>query len=174
MPLDTAFLNNLAAEFPSELPQAHDYEHTLEVHIPFLQEALKQTLVAPVMFGTRAGDFHVEFGRRLADMLNPGDIVVASTDLSHFLSEKEANALDRHTIEVVLSGDIDRLIRELRNEICSMCGGAAVVAALACADAQDANTRILLDYRTSAQVSGDYGRVVGYAAIAIEQDKEHS
>jgi AmmeMemoRadiSam system protein B len=32
----------------------------------------------------------------------------------------------------------------------------------------------LLDYRTSAQVSGDYGRVVGYAAIAIEQDKERS
>ena len=174
MPLDTAFLNKMAAEFPSELPQAHEYEHTLEVHIPFIQEGMNNTLVAPLLFGARAGDFHVEFGRRLADILNPDDIVIASTDLSHFLSEKEANAVDRHTIEIILSGDIDRLIRELRNETCSMCGGAAVVAALACAAAQDANTRILLDYRTSAQVSGDYGRVVGYAAIAIEQDKERS
>lgn len=167
--LDTAFLQELRAAFPCDMPQAHEFEHTLEVHIPFLQVTAGDAAIAPILFGAMANGFHVEFGKRLAGMLSPGDVVVASTDLSHFLSEDEANAVDRHSIEVILSGDSDRLIRELRTETCSMCGGAAVVAAMSCAAAKGAGRHVLLDYRTSARASGDYNRVVGYAAIAFEE-----
>ena len=169
--LDLAFSERLADIFPIEGARPHDHEHTLETQLPFLLRALGAVPIVPILFGVTAGSQHVEFGQRLAELLSPGDIVIASTDLSHFLDEETANKIDGKSIETILAGDEDALIQNLRDETCSMCGAAAVVAALSCANARNASKRKLLDYRTSAPVSGDYDRVVGYAAISMEYDQ---
>lgn len=168
--IDRDFYGQLEKEFSVGGPRPHEYEHTLETQIPFLKCALGDVPIVPILLGMHAGKQHEALGARLAVLLNPSDIVIASTDLSHFLDEKSANIIDRNTISKVLAGDIGRLIQELNQEEASMCGAAAVVTALACACARNASSFKLLDYRTSGAVSGDYRRVVGYAAITMEYD----
>ncbi len=172
LPLDEAFTSSLKERFSWYDGRPHEHEHTLETQLPFIFLALGATPIVPILFGAPAGQQHSDFGVQLASMLTPKDLVIASTDLSHFLSDDEANTIDKRTIAHILDGDSEALIEELRDERCSACGGAAVIAALSCAAARGAMFRRLLDYRTSAPVSGDYSRVVGYAAISLEYDEE--
>lgn len=165
--VDGAFAQALDAEFGGGPVEAHAPEHSLEVQLPFVQVALGNVPIVPVLFGADPAASHIAFGQRLAQMLEPGDLVVASTDLSHYLSEDEANALDEATLQAILSQDCDAVARGVRSGACSMCGAPAVVAAMACALERGARDWRLCDYRTSAAVSGDYERVVGYGAITM-------
>jgi hypothetical protein len=114
-------------------------------------------------------DWHAEIGKQLAAMLDPEDLVIASTDLSHYLSEQEANAIDTRSIETVLSKDWNAFADSIENQTCSMCGASAVTAAMACALARESDAWQVLDYRTSGAASGDFSRVVGYAALSMER-----
>lgn len=167
-PVDAAFTAELRRfEGEADPYRVHTPEHALEVELPFLQHVLPQVPIVPVLFGSDPEEGHVQFGRCLATLLSPNDLVVVSTDLSHFLTETEANALDRHTLKTVLGGEPGRLAREARNGSCSLCGATAVVAGMACAETIPARRATLLDYRTSAWATGDTSRVVGYGAISM-------
>lgn len=172
LPVDAGMAAMLAEEFGGAPAEAHEVEHTLEVQAPFVQVAVGTVPIVPVLFGDEAGEWHVEFGKRLAQFLGDGDLVIASTDLSHYLTEAEASAIDRESVGTVLEQDPMRLARGLAGGTCSMCGGAAVVAAMAYAGARCANDWRLLDHRTSAHATGDTGHVVGYAAISMEYDEQ--
>ncbi len=167
--VDVDFARTLAEECGGMPDTPHHAEHALEVQVPFLQVAMPDTPIVPVLFGSDPDEWHIRLGERLAAMLDPSDLVVASTDLSHFLSEARANAIDRHTIDVILGQDCRAACAGVADDTCSMCGGTAVVTAMACALAMGANDWRLLDYRTSGAASGDYHRVVGYAAISMER-----
>lgn len=166
--VDTDFARALAEVCGSMPETPHHAEHALEVQIPFLQAAMPDTPIVPVLFGSEPDEWHINLGERLAAMLEPGDLVIASTDLSHFLAETKANAIDHNTIDVILSKDCREVCAALADDACSMCGGTAVVTAMACALARGADHWRLLDYRTSGAASGDFHRVVGYAAISME------
>ncbi len=168
LPVDGRVAAMLAEEFGGAPEDAHEVEHTLEVQAPFVQAAIGEVPIVPVLFGDEAGEWHLQFGRRLAQYLEPGDLVIASTDLSHYLTEAEANAIDRESTGRIVERDPMQLARGLAAGTCSMCGGAAVVAAMAYANARCATDWHLLDYRTSARASGDTGHVVGYAAVSME------
>ncbi len=175
LPVDVNMAAILAQEFGSGAPEeAHETEHTLEVQAPFVQVAIGTVPIVPVLFGDEAGEWHVEFGRMLALFLEPGDLVIASTDLSHYLTEPQAESIDNESTGTILDRDPAQLARRLATGACSMCGGAAVVAAMAYANARCAVDWHLLDYRTSAHASGDTGHVVGYSAISMEYDEEGS
>lgn len=165
---DRAFAASLAEEMRSISDEPHRYEHALEVQFPFIQSVLGNVPVVAVLFGGPPAEWHIRIGERLAELADPSDLVIASTDLSHYLREEEAHQVDKHTLDVLLSQDCVRFSTELKQETCSMCGGAAVVAAMAFSLKRGAREWSVLDYRTSAEMSGDYSRVVGYAAISME------
>jgi hypothetical protein len=168
-PIDETFAKRLAQEFRSVSTQPHGMEHSLEVQLPFLWVALGATPIVPVLFGGPAREWHADMGAKLAAMVDDSDLVIASTDLSHFLSDVAAHRIDKHTLDTVLAQDCSTLIEGCAQDACSMCGESAVVVAMAFALARGAKAWSLLDYRTSARTSGDYGRVVGYAAISMER-----
>jgi AmmeMemoRadiSam system protein B len=147
----------------------HEKEHALEVLLPFIQVALGEVSIVPVLFGADAKEPHVRFGEKLAELLAPDDLVVASTDLSHFLSEDEANAIDGVTLDTVVTKDCYAVIDGLSQGTCAMCGGTAVVTAMAYANTRDADDWTVMDHRTSAAVTGDDQRVVGYGAVSMER-----
>ena len=167
--IDEPFAQSLARKLGSTSNRPHIYEHALEVQLPFLWSALGNVPIVPVLFGGPAGDWHVTAGRILAEMVDDSDLVIASTDLSHYLSDDSAREIDAHTIDTVLFQDCGALIKGLLDATCSMCGGAAVVATMAFASARGATAWSTLDYRTSGEASGEYDRVVGYAAISMER-----
>ena len=163
VPTDRILARRVAGLIPPGPAHAHRDEHTLEVQLPFLQVALKRFSVVGVLFGSDTGNAHIAFGEGLADALEPGDVVLASTDLSHYLSLSEAERIDRQSIQAILSNNPRNLVGRDRD----LCGAPAVAAAMAFARARGAEWR-LIDYRTSAEASGDTTRVVGYGAFAAE------
>jgi AmmeMemoRadiSam system protein B len=135
--------------------RAHAFEHALEVQLPFLQRLLGARLrVVPIAVGWGDAVPALEAVASLADL------VVVSTDLSHYHDAETARRIDRRTAEAVTSRDPDGVGPE------DACGRAALRAALALAR-RDGRPIELLDLRTSAETAGDPDRVVGYGAFAI-------
>jgi AmmeMemoRadiSam system protein B len=168
-PIDEGFAQTLAEKTDSQSQEPHFPEHALEVQLPFLHVACGGPVpLVPVLFGSHSS-WHAELGRELANMLSEDDLVIASTDLSHYLSQEEAAEIDGRTVEAILSKDVDDVGRGIDERRYSMCGSTAVLCAMAFAGAAGAHNWQLLDYRTSGKTSGDYARVVGYAAIAMEK-----
>ncbi len=169
VPIDCDFMTQLTHVFGSQCPEAHVPEHALEVELPFLQAVLAPGFsIVPVLFGDYPGNEHRALVEFLVENLDPGDLILASTDLSHFLSEPEANAIDRRSLDTVLTGDPEALATGLRDGSCALCGGTAVVVALAAANLLGASSRSEWDYRTSARATGDPSRVVGYGGLTFE------
>ncbi|MBI2432313.1 MAG: AmmeMemoRadiSam system protein B [Candidatus Hydrogenedentes bacterium] len=167
--IDEAFARELAARIGNTGLEPHLPEHGLEVELPFLQVVLGEVAIVPVLFGSDPGHWHVKAGETLAEMMAPEDLVLVSTDLSHYLNEDAANALDEGTLRTLLAKDWHAMVEGERQGACSMCGMTAVVAGMACALKRGAEDWRMWDYRTSAQASGDFSRVVGYGAVTMER-----
>ncbi len=139
------------------LPLAHDPEHCLEVQLPFLQATLAEEFDMVAML---CGQPHVErVAADLASRLRPEDLVVVSSDLSHYHRYEVAQELDRSFLEAVVAGDTNRAHQ---GEAC----GLQPILILMHLARIFGWTPHLLDYRNSGDTSGDKRRVVGYAAVA--------
>jgi AmmeMemoRadiSam system protein B len=170
LPVDTDFTQVLIREWGNTCPESHEPEHCLEVELPFIQEVFGEVPIVPILFGSLPSAWHIEAGRQLAEHLGPNDLVVLSTDLSHYHPDEEARRLDAHSLECLLSKDCARYMREARSGMCAMCGATAVLVGMACALATGTRNWQVLDYTTSARAFGDRDRVVGYAAVSMETE----
>jgi AmmeMemoRadiSam system protein B len=138
--------------------EVHRTEHSLEVHLPFLQVALGDVTVLPLAVG------HVD-AARVAEILaqawgGPETLVVVSTDLSHYYDRATARELDRRTAAAIVDKRPDRLGPG------DACGVVTLKGLLLAAAARGLDVE-LLDLRTSADTAGDPDRVVGYGAFAL-------
>ena len=134
---------------------AHQPEHSLEVELPFLQATLGDFDLVAMLCGQPdvaqvAGD--------LAQQLQPGDLAVVSSDLSHYHPYETAQRLDRAFLEAVLTGDATRAAQG------EACGLQSILILMHLAQLKGW-TPHLLDYRNSGDTSGDKSRVVGYSAV---------
>lgn len=142
-----------------ELPAAHAAEHSLEVHLPFLQLVLAKFALVPIL----VGDAEAAEVAAMLDALWGGaeTLIVVSSDLSHGESYAEARAHDRRTAEA-----IERFEGRAVGPG-DACGCTAVAGLLAAARARGLScTR--LDLRNSGDITGGSGDgVVGYGAWAF-------
>jgi hypothetical protein len=150
-------------------PISHDREHSLEIELPFLQVALASpfTLV-PLMLRDQSRQTAQALGETLAEVLDPDtSLLVASSDLSHFLTQSQANQLDMSVLNTLAEFSPQGLF-DLRDrgggQACGLAPMAAVLWACAGLGAQDVT---LLKYDTSAATTGDTSSVVGYGAAVI-------
>lgn len=137
-------------------PEAHAPEHSLEVAVPFLQIALSDFQLIPMLFG-QADPRKV--GDDLAVRVGKDDLIVVSSDLSHFYPDNAARELDHVFLDAVLNSNEREAMKG------EACGLAPVRALMRVAERRGWRPH-LLDYRTSADTAGDTSRVVGYAALA--------
>jgi MEMO1 family protein len=142
----------LAADAP------HALEHSLEVHLPFLQVLLNEFTVVPLVTGVATPEF-------VADVLNTiwgGDdtLIVASSDLSHYLPYAEAQRVDAATNAQILARSINLTPEQA-------CGALPINAVLAVANARDLDITEVARLN-SGDTAGDRDRVVGYGAYAIQ------
>jgi MEMO1 family protein len=137
--------------------QAHALEHSLEVHVPFLQVVLEQFTLIPLAVGEASA-------QEVAEVLEllwggPETLVVVSSDLSHYLAYHDAQAVDRATAKAILA-----LATNLSHE--QACG-ATPVTGLAEVARRRALKPELIDLRNSGDTAGDRNRVVGYGSFAF-------
>jgi MEMO1 family protein len=176
--VDRQAVEDLSARVKTRLgfglsPVAYDQEHSLEIELPFIQRALAPGFkLLPVM--VRQVDPHTsrELGTALAETLTGRNaLLVASTDLSHFYSQSEANALDGEMLKQIESFAPDTLFDTEASGKGYACGLGATAAVLWAARALGANQVQVLNHATSGDVTGDFSSVVGYGAAVILKTK---
>ena len=170
--IDSDLAQKLIQEFPalSEDSTAHRSEHAIEVEIPFLQVCRPGVKFVPIAIGTGQLVLLEELGRSLAEVLTKSKdpaLIVASSDMNHYEDDVTTRIKDRKAIEKILALDASGLYETVMNESISMCGFGPAVAMLTAARRLGAGKAELVQYATSADVSGDRNVVVGYAGIII-------
>lgn len=151
-------------------PQAHLREHSLEVQLPFLLARRPDIEILPVCLAHLHLEDCLDLGRILAKILNDFSEpvgIVASSDMSHYLPEAEANRLDRMAIEAALTRDPVQLYETVHRHGITMCGVVPATVAVAAANELGARDGHLVSYTTSGEVSGDRSAVVGYAGMCF-------
>lgn len=164
-PLGRVMVDKEAIEKISRLPQvhvmdlAHAQEHSLEVHLPFLQEVLGEFSLVPLVVGDAEAGEVAEVIEALWG--GPETLIVVSSDLSHYHDYKTAQRLDRATSQA---------IEQLRPEDIqydSACGRNPVNGLLRAAR-QHGLKASTIDLRNSGDTAGSHDRVVGYGAYVFE------
>jgi AmmeMemoRadiSam system protein B len=150
-------------------PIAYDREHSLEIQLPFLQCALAQPFkLLPIMVREYRPQLLKAFAQALARTIKGRNtLLVASTDLSHFFSEVEANKLDNFMLEKIMEFSPEAVLKAEEEGTGSACGNGAVAAVLWAAKELGGSKVTILHHSTSAQTTGDRLQVVGYGAAAI-------
>jgi AmmeMemoRadiSam system protein B len=155
----------------SEDDRSHLWEHSLEVELPFIQYFEAQAAIVPVCVSYEASYDDLEsFGHALAEAIRGYDgevLMVASTDMSHYVSQKTAETMDALAIRKILDLDARGLFDTVRDHGISMCGFQPTTAAIVAAVGLGAAEAELIRYETSGNRTGDYSQVVGYAGIRI-------
>lgn len=178
MPLGEVPIDNLLAELLKEENskvksdlEAHRKEHSIEVQIPFLQYFQKNLSIVPVLVSHEAGyEDLVELGQAVASAVKKHGrkvLLVASTDMSHYVSQKMAEELDHKAISFIQKLDARGLFEVVLTFGISMCGFQPTTALLVAAQHLGAKEGRLVRYQTSGDRTGDYREVVGYAGLVI-------
>lgn len=150
--------------------QAHLLEHCLEVQLPFIAQFSKESKIVPIVVMSASLDKCRALGEAIAKSLKetPYPVVIAaSSDMSHYVSDETARKEDRLAIEKIVSLDPEGLFHTVRRENISMCGYLPATIMLFAANSLGAKEARLVKYTTSAEVSGDYEQVVGYAGVIV-------
>lgn len=136
-------------------PQAH-HEHSTEVQMPFIKHYMSNVKVVELVYAYAESS---QLSPIIDHLLNqPDTAVVISTDLSHYYSLEKAKQLDSICLEAIRTENVQEL-----HHGCEACGMIGVEGMLSVAKKRGLEA-ILLDYRTSADASGDTARVVGYTS----------
>jgi MEMO1 family protein len=143
------------------IPASDRLEHSVEVVLPFLQYFLKNFELIPIVLGHDSG-LADRVSAALDPLLDQNTLLVASSDLSHYLSYPEAVARDRETINMIL----DLNAGKLRTRENAACGRIPILVMINLARRHGWQP-MLLHYSNSGDTSGDRSRVVGYATIAF-------
>ncbi|MGD9039708.1 MAG: AmmeMemoRadiSam system protein B [Desulfobacteraceae bacterium] len=154
----------------------HAREHTVEVHLPFLQVLGKPCKIIPILFGNPTG----KNCQILADTIiraagSKRVFVLASADMSHYPPYDLAYKVDKSTLEVLKSLDVEKLFTHLAaqeressvpNLRTALCAKGGVGTAVLFARALGANSVQILRYANSGDVpGGDKHGVVGYSSV---------
>jgi AmmeMemoRadiSam system protein A len=170
MPLDRELVAELKQRESriSYIAKAHSQEHSLEIQLPFIQVVMPEGELVPLVMGDQSFDTCQWLAQALAHCIKGKSVVVvASSDLSHFHSYKEAKRLDQVVVDRVNEFDPRGLSDDLARGKCEACGGGPMVTAMLLARELGANKSRVLHYANSGDVTGDHSGVVGYMAAAL-------
>jgi len=158
MPVDRDALASLEeAGLTVFFPEAHRDEHSLEVIVPLLLERFGPVPVVPLLLGTAMDE---EVAQVLDHVLEPDDLLVISSDLSHYLTDERCRQKDATTLEHIVAG---RTGAVGPYEACGHLG----IGALNVLREKRGWVPTVLGYSNSSDAGGDKKRVVGYGALAF-------
>lgn len=169
VPIDEALTRALSAcPLVTEDAEAHRHEHSLEVQAPFLARARPGVAIAALCLARLPFRDCQALGEAVARAASAlGALVVASSDMSHYVSSAAAREKDMLAIERILALDAEGLHEVVRRERISMCGAIPATVMLVAARAMGATRAELIRYGNSGDVSGDARQVVGYAGMIV-------
>jgi AmmeMemoRadiSam system protein B/AmmeMemoRadiSam system protein A len=155
-------------------------DHSIEIQLPLLQKAVPGAQVVPLYVGQLDSEQRYSAARALAQQIRPGDVLLASSDLTHYGRAfgyepfpadadvgRRLSRLDASAIEAAGSLDpalfLDTL-RELDSTVCGYGPIALLLETLGVLAGEDVFQQTL-DYQTSADLTGDFKHSVSYASL---------
>jgi AmmeMemoRadiSam system protein B len=155
VPLDKKAIANIESPHVEVFDETHEFEHSLEVHLPFLQLVLESFTLVPIVVGDTTY-------QRVADVLDalwggPETLIVISSDLSHYLSYDEARASDKAVCQAIENLDAYFINHD------GACG-ATPISGLLIAARRHGMKVTTLDLQNSGDTAGDRDQVVGYGS----------
>lgn len=169
--IDTVVANQIlsASRIIDVDDRAHLHEHSIELQLPFLQFLYGTGFkFVPICFLMQDLESSRDVGVAVSKALSGKNaLVIASTDMTHYESQRSAEKKDKMAIDAVTKLDEERYYSLVESYNISTCGYGPVVAAITAAKKLGAKEGKLLCYRTSGDVTGDFSAVVGYASIAL-------
>jgi AmmeMemoRadiSam system protein B len=178
VPVDAEVVTALDSRLKESLgygltPVAYDREHSLEIELPFLQCALDGDFkLLPIMVRAQSAKVLQQLGSALAEILRGKNaLLVASTDLSHFYTQKEAVSFDTEMLRRIESFSPEDVFYAEEENKGYACGLGALTAVLWAAKDLGGNMVRVLRHATSGDVTGDYSSVVGYGAAVVMRTK---
>jgi hypothetical protein len=152
-------------------PWAQAGEHAIEVLLPWLQRSAPPELsIVPIIVGAARDQEIGALAEALAQVVRMQEepvLLIASSDLSHYQRQAEAEAQDRALLDAIRTRQGAALIRRVRASSVIMCGYEAVACALDAASLLGATQVAVAAYGTSATAGGDPDSVTGYAGVVI-------
>jgi len=169
--------------------QAHLFEHAIEVQLPFLFALYPQSKIVPIEMRDYRLETCREIGSSIAHSIEKMTkkypdkkyVIIASSDMSHcgerygqsppknVSPDQFAKKQDQIAIEQILNLDNEKLLKVVKGNEITMCGSGPVATVIEAAKKLGKQKVTLLDYRTSADVSGEDSELaVGYASILIQ------
>ncbi len=158
------------AEIITPDDDAHRFEHSLEVQVPFLQYLQPDLSILPLVISNLSYQQCQQVARELVQGIKAwgGEVLmVASTDMTHYESRQNASLKDHLALEHLLALDPHGLYDTVLTNRISMCGIMPTTIALLAALELGAQRAELVRYTDSGEASGDTRQVVGYAGVVI-------
>lgn len=140
-------------------------EHSLEDQLPFLQRAIGQFKLVPIVMGDQSYEACRRLGLAIArEIKGSNTLIVASSDLSHFHTYDDAVTLDHKVLRAIQDWDYLSMAESFERRVWEACGGGPIVAAMIASERLGASEPHLLKYANSGDVTTDKTRVVGYSS----------
>ncbi len=171
---------DVAEEFVSRLEKecelvahdaaAHQFEHAVEVELPFLKRVAPESRLVPLVLAWDDWDRCKTLAMALVQVVAewPERVaLLASSDMTHYESADSAASKDSKALEAVERLDGKELLDVCSRHNVTMCGRAPAAVVLEVARQRDAKSAEVVDYRHSGWVSGDDSSVVAYAGVVI-------
>ena len=146
----------------------HRQEHAIEVQLPFLQYALGDFLLLPLVVGHQTRDACFSLAETLTEVLRDKNaLLVASTDLSHYYPAAVARRLDTVAAEDIQKFDPMQLMDHLDEGLAEACGGGPAVSVMLALQRLGATHMEVIAHCNSGDITGETDSVVGYlSAVA--------
>ncbi|MFQ5560793.1 MAG: AmmeMemoRadiSam system protein B [Nitrospinota bacterium] len=159
------------APFLKECDQAHRYEHSIEVQLPFLYFINNRfSFVAITILGHNY-EISEKLGKAIARGIHAYEkpvLIVASSDMSHYVPGYRAKEMDQPALSKILEIDPRGLFDVVQSNSITMCGVMPTITMLVASKSMGSTKGELVGYKNSGDVNGDSENVVSYAGVRIE------
>jgi len=149
--------------------EAHKFEHSIEVQLPFLQFIYpRQFQFVPICMMLQDLETSKDIGEAVAKAVSgKGTVLIASSDWTHYEPHDEAVRKDMEALRAAMEMDPQKFQTTIEEKRVSACGYGPVTAVIHASRILGAKNSQLLSYKTSGDITGDKKAVVGYASLSF-------
>jgi len=151
--------------------KAHQYEHSIEVQLPFIQYIYGNNIkFVPICMTRQDINTDIEIAKSIcSSVVDKNILIIASSDFTHYEPQEYAENVDKQAINAILEFNPKKLYDIIYRQNLTMCGPGPITVMLIICEILGAKKAELLKYATSGDVSGIFNQVVGYASLIVSK-----
>jgi len=178
--VDTVTSKHLGDQEHFELdPEVLYPEHSIQLHVPFIQHTLPGIPIVPIIVGKMDQAVEHIIANTIKSVATDNSLFMISSDFTHYGEKfnytpykdhvdtrQQIHDFDKHVIDLILNGSYQDYRDHINNTHNTVCGRHAISLLLNILSNEN-TVREEQDYSMSGDLSGDYSNSVSYASITF-------